>query len=483
MIDLPYRWKPRDYQAEAWDALSKLTLPNSKTKRVGLCWHRRAGKDELMLHHNACAAIERVGNYWYLLPEYNQCRKAIWNGINPNSGKKRIDEAFPHEIRSKTLENEMLIEFKNGSTWQLMGSDNYNSLVGAPPVGITWSEFQLSNPNSFEYLSPILLENNGWGIINGTPRGKNHFYKTLQYGINEPDWFVQTLTVNETSVFSQEKLLSELRRLQAIHGDDYGKAIWLQEYHCSFDAAIPGAIWGDSLTRIQDEGRLCSVPHTEGYPVFTSWDIGRADMTAVWFFQIVGNLIHIIDYWADNFKEIEDMTKMLSEKATERKYQFGVNWLPHDAKPIRLGMGGKGVIQQFMDQKREYKETKDIHIGDFRLVPGIGREDGIQAARKTFQFCKFDKDYCGIGFEHLKSYHREYDNEKKIFSLTPQHDEASHPADSFRYLSLVWRFSRDEQVILTPNQKLLAGNITNMSFGEIKKRHFEKKRRERGSMM
>ena len=73
-----------------------------------------------------------------MLPLYNQCRKAIWNAINPGTGKKRIDEAFPHEIREKTLDNEMFIEFKNGSTWQLMGSDNYDALVGSPPIGLTF---------------------------------------------------------------------------------------------------------------------------------------------------------------------------------------------------------------------------------------------------------------------------------------------------------------------------------------------------------
>ena len=50
-----------------------------------------------MLHHCACAAHERVGNIWYLLPEYSQCRKAIWQAINPHTGKLRLDEAFPIE--------------------------------------------------------------------------------------------------------------------------------------------------------------------------------------------------------------------------------------------------------------------------------------------------------------------------------------------------------------------------------------------------
>jgi hypothetical protein len=74
-----------------------------------------------------------------MLPQFNQCRKAIWEAVNPHTGKRRIDEAFPVDIRKKTRETDMLIEFKNGSIWQLVGSDNYNALVGSPPVGIVYS--------------------------------------------------------------------------------------------------------------------------------------------------------------------------------------------------------------------------------------------------------------------------------------------------------------------------------------------------------
>ena len=127
-IDLPHNWSPRDYQQPAWKALQEF-------KRTFLVWHRRAGKDAMVLHHNACSAFERVGNYWYMMPEYSQCRKALWDAVDPHTGKKRLDDAFPHAIRAKTLEQEMKIIFHNGSSFQLMGSDNYDSLVGSTPLG------------------------------------------------------------------------------------------------------------------------------------------------------------------------------------------------------------------------------------------------------------------------------------------------------------------------------------------------------------
>lgn len=482
-IQLPYNWTPREYQKNAWSALQKLPIRSELINRAVMVWPRRHGKDDVCLHHNACSAYERVGNYWYMLPEYNQCRKAIWDAVNPHTGKKRIDEAFPQEIRANTLQQEMKIIFKNGSSWQLMGSDNYDALVGSPPVGLTFSEYGLSNPTSWGYLRPILLENKGWAIFNSTPRGKNHFYKMFEYAKTDENWFAELLTVDNTGLFTEEDLLRELRELQSEHGEDYGRALWLQEYFCSFDAAIPGAIWADSLMQLEGRNGLTNVPHTEGYPVFTAWDLGRSDMTSVWFFQVVGTQdnfsLNIIDYYADNFKEVEDFSQMLRDKVKERGFKMGKNWLPHDAFSIKMGMGGKSVIQQFIDCRNQILRESHIDIGKFDRVPDLGREEGIQAARKTFHYAKFDKTHCEDGFDHLKSYHRKYDNEKKVFSLTPEHDEHSHPADAWRYLSLVWQTSKAEQVVMTQMEKFNAGNVVNVPFGDLMRDHFKKKRQDR----
>jgi len=418
-----------------------------------------------MLHHNSCSAFERVGNYWYMLPLYNQCRKAIWNAINPGTGLKRIDEAFPREIREKTLDNEMFIEFKNGSTWQLMGSDNYDALVGSPPIGLTFSEYALSNPSAWGFLRPIMLENGGWAIFNSTPRGKNHFKKMIDFAEHSEDWFSQRLTVDQTGIFTNEQLLNELKELQSEHGDAYGKAIWLQEYYVSFEAALPGAIWAEALTKVTIEGRVQEITYDPEFPVFTAWDLGRDDDTSVWFYQVIANELRIIDFYENNFKEIPFYAQMLRDKG----YNYGMHWVPHDAKPKRLGMGGKSILQQFLEED----------VGNFALVPNLSIEDGIQAGNATFPRCYFDKDKCDIGVEHLKSYRRAYDEVKKVFSSTPVHDEHSHAADAWRYLSLTWRQSKAQAPSLTQSQKFQQGNITSMNFGAMKKEHFRKKRLER----
>ena len=417
-----------------------------------------------MLQHNACATFERVGNYWYLLPEYAQCRKAIWDAVNPHTGIKRLEEAFPHEIRENTLQQEMKIVLKNGSTWQLMGSDNFNALVGAPPIGLTFSEYALSNPSSWGYLRPMVLENGGWAIFNSTPRGKNHFKKLLDLAEHSDDWFSQRLTVDSTNIFTQKQLLTELEELQSEHGDSYGKAIWLQEYYCSFEAALPGAIWGEALTKLSQRGGVREVEYDPAFPVHTAWDLGRDDDTAVWFYQTIANEVRIIDYYANNFKEIPHYAQMLRDKP----YIYGMHWVPHDARPKRLGMGGKSILQQFLDED----------VGNFAIVPNLSIEDGIQAGNATFHRTFFDHK-CAEGVEHLKSYCRKYDEVKKTFSTTPVHDSHSHAADAFRYLSLTWRQSKAQVPELSQSQKFHTGNITSVNFGAMKKRHFQRKRDER----
>ncbi len=129
-ITLPNQWRPRAYQQRLWRYLE------SGGKRAIAVWHRRAGKDEVCLHWAACAAMQRAGTYWHMLPEASQARKAIWDAINPHTGKRRIDEAFPSSIRVGQRDDDMRIKLVNGSVWQVVGSDNFNSLVGPGQAGL-----------------------------------------------------------------------------------------------------------------------------------------------------------------------------------------------------------------------------------------------------------------------------------------------------------------------------------------------------------
>ena len=392
-------------------------------KRAVAVWHRRAGKDELCLHTAACKAFERVGNYWHMLPQYSQARKAIWDAVNPRTGKKRIDEAFPLELRATTRQDQMMIIFKNGSTWQVVGSDSFDNLVGSTPCGVVFSEWSISNPRAWAYLRPILAENGGWAFFIYTPRGRNHGYNTLQTAIKSDDWFGEVLTAEKTGVFDEKTLAAERQELIELYGEDDGDSVFRQEYYCSFDAALLGAFYGKWIEKAEADGRIGNYPAIAGKEVFTAWDLGHSDDTVIWFFQLdLGGKIILIDYYASNGKGIDHYVDILKRRA----YTYGRHYMPHDAFADTIQGAGKSIL----------KQMHELGVRNIERVPDESVTQGIQAARKILPNCYFNADPTADGVDSLRNYQRKWDADKKCFGNTPVHDWSSHAADAFRYLAL-----------------------------------------------
>jgi phage terminase large subunit len=409
-------WQPRPYQLKLWEYLE------NGGKRAIVAWHRRAGKDEVMMHHLSISAMTKPATYWHLLPEQAQARKAIWEAVNPHTGVRRIDECYPVELRETTRDNDMMIRFKSGSTLNVVGSDNYNSLVGSPPYGVVFSEWALANPAAWAYISPILRENGGWAAFISTPRGKNHFHSMLGMA-RQQNWFSEVLGARETSVFTAEGLEAERQELIGAYGADMGTALWEQEYNCSFDAAILGAYWGAELAQAEREGRIGGFAVDPHLPVHTAWDLGKGLNLAIWFFQVLAGKIAVVDYYNDINGNVETAAAAIISKG----YRRGEDWVPHDAKAPDIGTGRTRV------------ETM-VRAGlKPRVLPLNDVDDGINAARITLRRCHFDAQRCGDGIEALKAYRRQWDEKLRTFVDRPLHDWASHPADAFRYLSMAWR--------------------------------------------
>lgn len=424
-IRLPHNWAPRDYQRPAWDYLERGGL------HCELVWHRRSGKDEIGLHRTAVAAFERVAGYWYMLPEYKQARKAIWDAINPKTGVKRIDEAFPHEIRSKTKDQEMMIEFRNGANFQVVGSDNPNSLVGAPPAGIVYSEWALSNPNARAYLRPILLENNGWQIFNTTPRGRNHAHTTLQAAQKNPAAFAQVLDATQTGVFTEAQLDKELASYIDDFGEEYGRSKFEQEYLCSFDAATLGAILARQIGLAEKQGRVSDdvVFDPNGAPIEISSDIGRRDSATWWFWQPQVGGYQIVDYEGGWGADAEEWCDKLAKTVEEGGYTLGKIWLPHDAR-AKTFAAKHSTVEIFVN----FWGADKVDI-----TPTTKRADRVNAARVMTPRVKFNKTACARGLTGLRSWQYEYNEETKTFSAEPKHDWASHDGDGYSYGCVVMR--------------------------------------------
>jgi hypothetical protein len=211
--------------------------------RFFLGWHRRAGKDTFALDFARDRAQERVGTYWHMFPYHVQAKRAIWKGIDARTGERFIDRAFPHSCRKgEPNETEMAITMECGSTWQMLGSDNYDRMVGSNPCGIIFSEWALCDPAAWEYIRPILMENKGWAMFITTFRGRNHAYRMYQTVKDAEGWYCDLRTVRDTHKHDGSPIVSE-EDIQKEIAEGMDPALVQQEFYCNPDAATQGAIF------------------------------------------------------------------------------------------------------------------------------------------------------------------------------------------------------------------------------------------------
>jgi hypothetical protein len=380
--------------------------------------------------------MERVGSFWHMLPEASQARKAIWDAVDPHKGVRRIDLAFPKELREATREQEMFIRFKNGSTWQVVGSDNFNSLVGSPPVGVVFSEYALADPAAWAYLRPILAENGGWAWFISTPRGRNHFAKLVEYAKQHPEeWFGQVLGYEDTKAISAQVVDKERRELAAERGDVEANAIIAQEYGCSFDAALPGAYYGELMTRAEKEGRIDALSWWPDLPVGTAWDIGYDDSTAIWFWQQKGERRRIINYYeASNVGWAH-----YAGKLRELPYSYADHALPHDAGHEGKNEHGDSVsamLKKLGIQNRVIPRDDDLSVAINHVRVFLNT---VEFTTDPFPFPGEDKESARLrmqrGLDTLRLYHREWSDKLRKYHDKPKHDWTSHGADAFRTLA------------------------------------------------
>lgn len=356
-----------------------------------------------------------------MLPEKEQARKAIWNAVNPHTGRRRIDEVFPTWCRQTTREQEMLIVFKNGSTWQVVGSDSYDSLVGSAPYGVVFSEWALAHSEAWAFVRPMLAENGGWSLFVTTPRGNNHAKRTLDYAMEDEAWFGEIITAEDTDVFSPETLAAELKENIYLYGEEDGRNKFRQEYLCDFHSANPGAIYAEWLKEAEQQERISSVPIDYRYPVRTSWDLGMADATAIWFYQDVGFETRFLHAYQSHGEDLQHYVEYIRNWCRERRCLVGPGILPHDVEVRELGTGRS---------RREVLESLGLQV---IVAPNLRIPERIQATRDMLRTAWFDKEGCAEGLDALIAYKKDYNEKNRTWSSKPKHDWSSHLSDAISY--------------------------------------------------
>ena len=381
--------------------------------------HRRAGKTVacvMELLTRALATQKKDARYAYIAPFREQAKTVAWTYL------KHYAENVVKDAEKDFRESDLEVRLFNGSTVRLFGADNPNALRGIYLDGVVMDEYADTRRALWgEVIRPALSDRVGWAVFIGTPRGRNAFYEINEKAKSDRDWFHLTLKASETGLLPESEL-AEARKMMTENQ-------YAQEYECSFEAAIIGAVYAKELLSARTQGRVRQCPYDGAKLVYCAFDIGRRDATAIWFYQVVGGEVRIIDFFEDNLETAPYYASILKSKG----YKYDTLYLPHDAD-------NESVVSDvtFADVIRKAGFKIDI-------VAKVSLEDGINAARMLFPKCVFDADKTTAGLEALQSYRWGYNERMGELKTQPVHDWSSHAADAFRYLAISVRQGKEDR--------------------------------------
>lgn len=347
------------------------------------------------------------------MPSYAQAKKVIWDA-STNDGKRILDY-IPEELVALKNNSEMKIRLEGGSLFQLIGSDNIDSLMGTNPNIVVFSEYAIQAPNAWDFIRPILKVNGGTAIFISTPRGRNHFYDLFRMAQVTEGWWAQRLTVEDTGVLSKEDVEQEML-------EGMSEELAQQEYYCSFDRGIEGSYYSKLLMKMRENEHIISLPHDPYKLVHTAWDLGWDDATAIIFFQTDGHNIKIIDAHEDSNKTLSWYKDFLIKKG----YKYGTHLFPHDVEHVDGLQSGC--------TRREILEDMQIPVTTVNKKVLVA--DGIESVKALMSSRLYIDQKCDKLLKALDHYHKDWDDKHKVYSNKPKHDWASHFSDALRILAV-----------------------------------------------
>ncbi len=374
--------------------------------------HRRYGKTVGTLNDMIKRAIlqqRKEPRYAYIAPYYAQAKDIVWSYLRQYAG------AFPD---LKVSESELYVEFPhNGARIRLYGADNYDRMRGIYLDGAVLDEPADMSPRAWpEVIRPALADRGGWATFIGTPKGKDAFFQIHQQAKNDPEWFSLVLKASMTGVISGEELQNARKSMT--------EEQYQREFEVNFDAPVPGAYYAREMMQMRASGRLMAIPAEAGASVWTFWDLGVDDCTAIVFVQFDGREIKVIDAFEGKDEGLAYYIELLRERARSNGYKYGGHFMPHD-----------GNKRDFQTGITAFEAARKMGVL-FEPVPMTAIAAGIEAARKVLARCVFDSRKAQGLVAALEAYTKEYLEERGVYREKPLHNWASHFADAFRYMAV-----------------------------------------------
>jgi hypothetical protein len=343
--------------------------------------------------------------FGYIAPTFKQAKAVAWDYL------KHYTSVIPGISYN---EAELRADFPWGARIRLYGAENADeSIRGQYFDGCVLDEFGLMQGRVWsEVVRPALSDRTGWALFIGTPNGKNAFWDLRKQAQTNERWYVGEFPASQTGILPALEL-EDAR--QSMTADEYA-----QEFECSFEASVRGAIFATELQQAREQKRITRLPYDPMLEVHTAWDLGVKDSTAIWFYQQVGSEVRLIDFYEASGEGLQHYATLLDKKP----YKYGKHFAPHDIEVREIGTG-----------KSRLEIAQNLGIR-FDIAKKLPLHDGLNAARMLMPRCYFDEEKCVRGLEALQNYRKDFNTRLDEFKETPVHDWASHAADAFRYLAI-----------------------------------------------
>lgn len=201
----------------------------------------------------------------------------------------------------------------------------------------------------------------------------------------------------------------------------------LQEYPSTpeeaFQRSVAGTYYAKEMAAVRKSGRICNIPQINEL-VYTFWDVGASDGTAIWFMQKVGMEYRLIKYYENHGEHLSHYVKYLHDTG----YIFGGHLLPHDAAHERLSSDENKSIQQ---------QLEDLKVTNITIVPKISDLGaGIQLVRKHFKSFYFDEVHAAEGIKRIDGYKKKFNRALgRHIDVPEKQDGNSEGADALRQLA------------------------------------------------
>lgn len=337
-------------------------------------------------------------------------------------------------LKAKYRVLETYIEGTNGTLITFHGlKTNVVSLKSIEGIDIFWAEeAQTISKTIWNTLIPTIRKEGSQIWISFNPELETD--ETYQrFAVNPPTGAIVTKINYRDNPWFSDVLEQERLDTLARSADDHDH-VWEGQTR----KVLKGAIFAKELRAAYTENRVMRVPYDMAHPVQTVWDLGRADMTAIWFVQMVGLEFRIIDYYQNRGHALPHYIKVLKDKP----YSYGAFWLPHDAQNEQL------VAERTIEQQvRAAFPGQPVNI-----VPKTSVVARIDAARTIFNRCVFDADKTAEGLNVLARWKYKVNPDTKQWSKDPEHDDNSHGGDAFTYMAVAVTVPRKAQKISYSNK-------------------------------